>query len=69
MTGYLHPLYAKSLSEFGTPVEPPQCGGWLLERRIPNFDLKDAMGATHYFIAQTGRRWLPTFRNYRHIRF
>ncbi len=49
MTGYLHPLYAKSLSEFGTPVELPQCGGWLLERRIPNSDLKDAIGCYPLF--------------------
>ena len=49
MTGYLHPLYAKSLSEFGTPVELPQCGGWLLERRIPNSDLKDVMGCYPLF--------------------
>ena len=49
MTGYLHPLYAKSLSEFGTPVELPQCGGWLLERRIPNSDLYDAMGCYPLF--------------------
>ena len=49
MTGYLHPLYAKSLSEFGTPIELPECGGWLLERRIPNSDLKDAMGCYPLF--------------------
>jgi GNAT acetyltransferase-like protein len=49
MTGYLHPLYAQSLSEFGTPVELPQCGGWLLERRIPNSDLRDAMGCYPLF--------------------
>jgi Acetyltransferase (GNAT) domain len=49
MTGYLHSLYAKSLTEFGTPVELPQCGGWLLERRVPNSDLKDAMGCYPLF--------------------
>jgi hypothetical protein len=49
MTGYLHPLYAKSLSEFGTPIELRQCDGWLLERRIPNSDLKDAMGCYPLF--------------------
>jgi len=49
MTGYLHPLYAKSLSEFGTPVQLAQCGGWLLERRVPNSDLKDAMGCYPLF--------------------
>jgi len=49
MTGYLHPLYAKSLSEFGKPIELPESGGWLLERRIPNSDLKDAMGCYPLF--------------------
>jgi len=49
MTGYLHRLYVKSLSEFGTPVELPQCGGWLLERAIPNSDLKDAIGCYPLF--------------------
>jgi hypothetical protein len=49
MTGYLHPFYAKSLSEFGRPIELPECGGWLLERRIPNSDLKDAMGCYPLF--------------------
>ena len=49
MTGYLHPLYAQSLSEFGTPVELPQCGGWFLERPIPDSDLKDAMGCYPLF--------------------
>ena len=49
MTGYLHPLYARSLSEFGAPVTLPQCSGWLLERRIPNSDLKDAMGCYPLF--------------------
>jgi hypothetical protein len=49
MTGYLHPLYTKSLSEFGNPVELPECGGWLLERHIPNSDLKDAMGCYPLF--------------------
>ena len=49
MMGYLHRLYAKSLSEFGTPVELPQCGGWLLERAIPNSNLRDAMGCYPLF--------------------
>jgi hypothetical protein len=49
MTGYLHPLYAQSLSEFGTPVKLPQCSGWLLERHIPNSNLKDAMGCYPLF--------------------
>jgi hypothetical protein len=49
MTGYLHPLYAKSLSEFGRPVELPQCGGWLLERPVPGSGLQDAMGCYPLF--------------------
>jgi len=49
MTGYLHPLYAESLSEFGTAVELPRGGGWLLERHIPRSNLKDAMGCYPLF--------------------
>jgi hypothetical protein len=40
---------ATSLSEFGTPVELPQCGGRLFERAIPNSDLKDAIGCYPLF--------------------
>ncbi len=42
--GYNHPAYVKSLEEFGTPQELPRSGGWLLTRRIPNTDYRDAMG-------------------------
>jgi len=49
MTGYLHPLYARSLSEFGEPVKLAHCGGWLLERSVPNSDLKDATGCYPLF--------------------
>ena len=42
--GYLHPLYAESLREFGAPLELPRSGGALLVRRIPGTDLRDAMG-------------------------
>jgi hypothetical protein len=59
MTGYLHPLYAKSLSEFGTPVELPECGGWLLERRIPNSNLKDATGCYPLFCCTDWMRLAP----------
>lgn len=44
MTGYLHPGYAASLSEFGKPRELPHCGGWILEREIPATPYRDAMG-------------------------
>jgi hypothetical protein len=59
MTGYLHPLYAKSLSEFGMPFNLPRCGGWLLERRIPNSNLKDAMGSYPLFCCPDWRGLPP----------
>ena len=42
--GYAHPAYAQSLAEFGTPLELPRSGGWLLERAVPNSPWRDAMG-------------------------
>lgn len=47
--GYLHPAYAESLSEFGSPRRLPRCGGWILERQIPNSDRLDAMGCYPLF--------------------
>ena len=44
VTGYLHPGYARSLAEFGTPRELERSGGWLLERAIPGSSYFDAMG-------------------------
>ncbi|MGI9296256.1 MAG: GNAT family N-acetyltransferase [Pseudomonadales bacterium] len=45
LTGYLHPLYAASLAEFGDPRQLPHSGGWILERAIPGTDsLRDGMG-------------------------
>ena len=35
VTGYMHPGYAESLAEFGTPRELQHSGGWLQERMIP----------------------------------
>jgi hypothetical protein len=49
MNGYLSPLYAQSLAEFGTPRELPLCGGWILERPIPGFPQRDAMGCYPLF--------------------
>jgi hypothetical protein len=49
MTGYLHPMYAASLQEFGTPLELPASGGWLLVRPIPDSDLFDAIGCYPLF--------------------
>lgn len=52
LTGYLHPFYAQSLSEFGTPRELPHCGGWILERQIPESPHRDAMGCYPLFACQ-----------------
>jgi hypothetical protein len=48
VTGYLHPNYAKSLSEFGAPLQLPKSGGWLLKRAIDGNDV-DAMGTYPLF--------------------
>jgi hypothetical protein len=48
MTGYLHPDYAHSLSEFGEPLPLPKSGGWLLKRIIDGTQT-DAMGAYPLF--------------------
>ena len=52
MNGYMHPRYAESLSEFGTPRELPRCRGWILERHIPGFPHQDAMGCYPLFACQ-----------------
>lgn len=53
-TGYLHARYSESLSEFGTPRSLSECGGWILERQIPDSNLRDAMGCYPLFSCQ---RW------------
>ena len=50
MTGYAHPGYAESLAEFGTPRKLPQCGGWILERQMPEFSCSDATGCYPLFV-------------------
>ncbi len=48
-TGYLHARYAESLAEFGTPLELPRSGGWVLRREIPGCGEFDAMGCYPLF--------------------
>jgi Acetyltransferase (GNAT) domain len=48
LTGYLHPDYVKSLSEFGVPLQLPKSGGWLLTRTIVGAEV-DAMGTYPLF--------------------
>ena len=52
LTGYMHPQYAYSFSEFGQPRELPRCGGWILERPIPGTPYKDAMGCYPLFLCR-----------------
>ena len=33
---YAHAQYAQSLADFGSPRRLPRCGGWVLEREIPD---------------------------------
>ncbi len=47
--GYASPVYAQSLGEFGTPLELPRCGGWILVRDIPGYFYRDAMGCYPLF--------------------
>ncbi|HZT60168.1 MAG TPA: GNAT family N-acetyltransferase [Pyrinomonadaceae bacterium] len=48
-SGYLHPAYAESLSDLGSPRQLPRCRGWLLQRRIPGTAFQDAMGCYPIF--------------------
>lgn len=54
VTGYLHENYARSLSEFGSPLALSRSGGWLLERPIPLSGHHDAMGCYPLFAC---RNW------------
>lgn len=56
LTGYLHPLYAESLSEFGRPRLMPRSGGWILERTIPGYEDRDAMGCYPIFACRDWRQ-------------
>jgi len=52
LTGYLHPDYARSFSEFGEPKELSRCGGWIVKRPIPETPYIDAMGCWPLFLCQ-----------------
>jgi hypothetical protein len=47
--GYLHPDYAASLSEVGSPLLLPASEGWVLRRPIPGTASFDAMGCYPLF--------------------
>jgi Acetyltransferase (GNAT) domain len=52
VSGYLHPGYARSLSEYGTPTELPRSGGWFLRRAIPGYHTFDGMGCYPLMVCQ-----------------
>jgi hypothetical protein len=49
VNGYLSPLYAESLAEFGTPLHLAASDGWLLLRPIPETAEHDAAGCYPLF--------------------
>ena len=51
-SGYSHPAYAASLSQFGTPRHLPRSNGWILERPISDSGLRDAMGCYPLFCCE-----------------
>ena len=51
-SGYLHPLYAQSLVEYGTPLELPASKGWILKRPILETSEFDGMGCYPIFACQ-----------------
>jgi hypothetical protein len=55
-TGYQHPAYAHSLSEFGTPHRLPASEGWILERGIPGSTDRDGMGCYPLFTCRDWRK-------------
>lgn len=56
MDGYLHRLYAESLSEFGTPRFLAASGAWILVRRLPYMACNDGMGCYPLFLCQDWSR-------------
>ena len=65
MYGYMHPEYAQSLADFGTPRLLPRCGGWILERQIPGFLYCDAMGSYPMFCCQNWSQLQTDLENLR----
>lgn len=51
-SGYLHPLYASSLDNFGEPIELPTSKGWILKRPIPGTAAFDGMGCYPIFMCE-----------------
>jgi len=52
MIGYGSSRYAESLAEFATPRCLPRSEGWVLERSIPKFSYRDAIGCYPLFMCR-----------------
>jgi hypothetical protein len=65
MNGYLHNTYAQSLSDYGETVYLTHSKGYILKRRIPDFDYYDAMGIYPLFVCE---RWDKLFRDLEEIK-
>lgn len=63
LTGYQHQGYAQSLAEFGTSRELPNSEGWILERRIPGYPYKDAIGCYPLFSCKDWGQLGPDLEN------
>lgn len=64
-TGYLHPGYAASFTGDGTTARSlPNCGGWLVERPIPDSHARDGMGCYPMFAC---RDWSALGHDLEHI--
>ena len=51
-SGYLHPLYSQSFSEFGESIELPASKGWILKRPVSGTSEFDGMGCYPIFACQ-----------------
>jgi len=60
--GYGSREYCESLADFGRPLELAACGGWILERAIPDSGLTDAMGPYPLFACRDWARIGDDFR-------
>ena len=65
VTGYLHPLFAQSVTQRGAPRELVHCGGWILERTIPGSSYLDGMGCYPLFAC---RDWSLLHRDVAELR-
>jgi hypothetical protein len=62
--GYLSPLYARSLAEYGSPLELSASQGSLLKRPIPGTSYEDGMGCYPIFVC---KNWSKLGADLEHI--